>query len=471
MSSIPIRREPEPLVDLSTRRRCHVIGVGGPGMSAIAKLLVAMGHVVSGSDIHESAVTAELESLGVDVTIGHDASLVRDVDVVTYSTAIPRSNIELMEAGRCGVVVRHRSGMLASLCASFTSVGVAGTHGKTTTTALLTLMLEKAGHDPSSIVGAGLPGHGVGARAGRGGLLVLEADESDGTLDVLTFDTLVVTNIDVDHLDYFGSFDNVRRCFADAVGRTRGTVVMNADDPASAAVIDEFPGMGRLMTFGTAMGADVRIVDERAVDGGTTMTVDIDGNRMTFTTSLRGHHNAMNCAAALAAAGSLGVNMSEAIAAAESFGGVERRFTDRGEYNGAMLVDDYAHLPAEIAAALSAARTLPNLDGLLIAVFQPNRFHRIAAMADSYADCFVDADVVVITDVYASGTEPIEGVTGMLVVDAVRMAHPGARVVWAQSRDDLVTAVRDVISTGDVCVSMGCGDIETFPDDLRRGAH
>lgn len=469
MSSSPSRREPEPLVDLSAARRCHVVGVGGPGMSAIAKLLAGMGHRVSGSDIRDSAVTEELRTLGVEVTIGHDASLVHDKDVVTYSTAIPRTNVELIEAERCGVAVRHRSGMLASLCAVTRSVGVAGTHGKTTTSALLTLMLERAGLDPSSIVGAGIPGHGVGARAGSSGLLVLEADESDGTLDVLTFDVLVVTNIDVDHLDYFGSFDNVRRCFADAAARTRGTVVLNADDPPSANLIAAMAGSGRLVTFGTAMGSDVRVIDERAVDAGTEMTVEVDGRRTTFVTALRGHHNVMNFVGALAVARALGVSASDAISAGASFIGVERRFTDRGDYNGAQLIDDYAHLPAEISAALSAARTLPGLDGSVIAVFQPNRFHRIAAMADSYADCFGDADSVVITDVYASGTERIEGVTGMLVVDAVRRAHPESQVIWAQTRDDLVAAVRGIISPGDVCVSMGCGDIETFPDDLRRG--
>lgn len=469
MSQSPTRREPEPPVDLSAGRSCHVIGVGGPGMSAIAKLLVGMGLRVSGSDIRESAVTDELGHLGVAVTIGHDASLVHGMDVVTYSTAIPRTNIELVEAERRGVQVRHRSGMLASLCTATRSVGVAGTHGKTTTTALLTTMLVRAGRDPSSIVGAGLPGHGVGARSGARDLFVLEADESDGTLDVLTFDTLVVTNVDVDHLDYFGSFDNVQRCFADAAARTRGTVILNADDPPSSRLIEAAAKTGRLVTFGTAMGADVRIVDERATDVGTQMTVEVDDEKVTFEILLRGHHNAMNCAAALAAARALAVSMDDAVSAARTFVGVERRFTERGKFNGATLIDDYAHLPAEISAALSTARAHPKLDGSLIAVFQPNRFHRIAAMADTYADCFVDADTVVITDVYSSGTEPIEGVSGMMVVDAIRRAHPAARIVWAESREDLVVAVRGVISRGDVCVSMGCGDIETFPDDLRRG--
>lgn len=469
MSTSPSRRVPEPLVDLSVRRRCHVVGVGGPGMSAIAKLLVGMGHDVSGSDIKDSDVVDQLRSIGVKVSVGHDPSLVLGTDVVTYSTAIAESNVELREARAAGVAVRHRSGVLASLCRSTRSIGVAGTHGKTTTTALLTLMLEKGGRDPSSLVGAEIPGHGVGARAGSGGLFVLEADESDGTLDVLDLDSLVVTNIDVDHLDYFGSFAQVQRCFADAASRTTGTVVLNADDVASLGLIDTMKDSHRVVTFGTAMGAAVRVVDERPTEQGTDVIVDVDGERVTFSMSLRGHHNVMNCAAALAMARAHGVGMDIAVAAASEFSGVERRFTDRGVFNGATLIDDYAHLPAEISAALSAARTHPRLSGRLIAVFQPNRFHRIAAMSETYADCFVAADVVVITDVYASGTEPIAGVTGKMVVDAVMRSHPDAEVVWAETRPDVVSAVRARIMPGDVCVSMGCGDIETFPDDLRAG--
>lgn len=469
MSPSNPRREPEPLVDLTSPRRCHLVGIGGPGMSPIAKLLVGMGHRVSGSDMKDSRVIEELRALGVDVTIGHDPSKVAGADVVTYSTAIPQSNVELTEARRSGVVVRHRSGMLASLCAVTRSIGVAGTHGKTTTTALLTLMLERAGLDPSSIVGAAIADHGVGARTGASGVLVLEADESDGTLDVLPLDSLIITNIDVDHLDYFGSFDNVKQCFADAAGRTRGSVVVNLDDAASLGIIEAMSHTGRLVTFGTAMGADVRVVDIRPTDPGMDLVIEVDGGRTTFALPLRGRHNALNCAAAIAMARTLGVDVDEACAAAAAFVGVERRFTERGTFEGATLVDDYAHLPAEIEAALAAARTHPALGRRLIAVFQPNRFHRIAAMADSYADCFDAADVVVITDVYASGTERIDGVTGRLVVDAIARAHPDRRVVWAETRDDLVAAVRAEIGPGDVCVSMGCGDIETFPDDLRRG--
>lgn len=464
------RRSPEEPVDLSASRRCHVVGVAGPGMSPLAFVLRGLGHRVSGSDIRESPVLDVLRGAGVSVTVGHDGSLVHDADVVTYSTAVPAGNPELVAATNGGIPVRHRSGMLASLCAATDSVGVAGTHGKTTTSALLVHMLVATGLDPTCIIGARVDGMGVGARVGTGPNFVLEADESDGTLDVLPLRHLVVTNVDVDHLDYFGSFGEVQQCFVDAASRTTGKLVLNADDPASAPLREATRTRGDVTTFGVSSAAGTRVSNVRATETGIEFDVSVSGETHVCAMPLRGTHNAMNLAAALSMAVALGADAGEAVRSVRTFGGVERRFTERGEHHGALLVDDYAHLPAEIEAALAAAREHPRRSGRVVAVFQPNRFHRIAAMADAYADCFSAADRIVITDVYASGTERIEGITGELVVDAVRRSHPGADVVWAPEREDVVRAVAGYVRPGDLCVSMGCGDIETFPDDLMRSA-
>ena len=459
------RRIAEPLIALDAPIKCHIVGIGGPGMSAIGRLLVEMGHLVTGSDLHESEVIDDLRQRGAQISIGHTEAAVHGADVVTYSTAIPSTNVELIEARRIGLETRHRSGMLASLCAATRAVGVAGTHGKTTTTALITAMTTAGGLHPSSIVGADVLGDS-GSVHGDGSLLVIEADESDGTLDVLPLSCLVVTNIDIDHLDYFGTFDAIKTCFAESIERTPGFVVLNADDEGSTDIVRALGNDNRVTTFGWSENSTVRITSTQPHSNGTSVEVQIAGQSYRCALSLRGEHNAMNFAAALAMSIQLGVDPDVACTAAESFRGVARRFTERGEFRGSLLIDDYAHLPAEISATIDAVRSHPALTGRVVAVFQPNRYHRIATMADSYADCFTHADRIVITDVYASGTQKIEGVTGELVVNAIRSAHHDADVVWAQSRSDTVAAVESWITPGDICVSMGCGDIESFPDDL-----
>ena len=430
-------------------------------MAPIAVVLAGRGHTVTGSDMRDSPVVGILRAAGVTVHVGHDAAHVDSADVVLYSTAVPADNVELTTARAAGIPVRHRSGILASLTAQLATVGVAGTHGKTTTTALITTMLSGPGSVPSAIVGGDVDGMPAGALVGTGDDLVLECDESDGTLDVLAPRHLLVTNVDVDHLDYFDTFGAVQASFVDAALRATGTVVLNADDPASAPVRAAVP---RAVTFGRH--GDVRIESTTPTADG--MTVGLVGRFGPHTahTLLRGDHNAMNIAAAFTMACELGVEPATALERIADFGGVARRFTEHGTHNGALLVDDYAHLPAEISAAVATLRAHPAVTGRVVAVFQPNRFHRIAAMADAYADCFGDADLVVITDVYASGTERIEGVTGHMVVDAVRAAHPDALVEWAPARADIVRTVGAYLRPGDGCISMGCGDIATFPTDL-----
>ena len=421
------RRLAEPLIALDVPIRCHIVGIGGPGMSAIARLLVEMGHSVTGSDLHESEVIDELRQRGVEISIGHKASMVQGSDVVTYSTAIPATNVELIEAARSGIEIRHRSGMLASLCASTNAVGIAGTHGKTTTTALLTAMTAAAGLHPSSIIGADVLG-GNGNVHGDGSLLIIEAD---------------------------------------AIGRTPALVVLNADDKGSADLVKALGQDPRVMTFGRSVNSTVRITSSEPHSEGTLVQIQVAGEAYQCLLNLRGEHNTMNFAAAFAMAIRLGVDPAVACTAASAFRGVARRFAERGDFRGSLLIDDYAHLPAEISTTIDAVRSHPALTGRVVAVFQPNRFHRIATMADSYADCFTQADRIVVTDVYASGTQKIEGVTGELVANAIRSVHHDADVVWAPTRADIVAAVESWIAPGDICISMGCGDIESFPDDLR----
>lgn len=450
-------------VDLSAPRRVHIVGVGGPGMSATALLLVGAGHVVSGSDMVDTPVLARLRGAGVAAAAGHDPARVTGADCVVYSTAVPADNPELVAARAAGLQVIHRSSALAALTAATRSVGVAGTHGKTTTTALLVTMLRGSGIDPSFYVGAEMLDIGTGAATGLDGLLVIEADESDGTAEALHLESLVLTNIDTDHLDRFVDDDGVDAGFAAIVGSVPGTVIACGDD-ARARTVATTAGR-HVETYGFGADNNVVVGDPVHTAEGMSFTVSIDGQGVAVNLPLRGRHNALNCAAALAMAVRLGADPRRAASAAARFGGVDRRFRERGRHRGAVLIDDYAHLPAEIEAALSAAGTHPSLTGRLIAVFQPNRYHRVAAMAGDYADCFRAADVVFVTDIYASGTERIEGVSGLMVADAVRTAHHN--VVWAERRDELVSAVNAELSEGDVCISMGCGDISSFPDDLR----
>lgn len=463
-----VQREPESLIDLSARRRWHLVGAGGPGMAPLAELLTAAGQDVTGSDLRDSVAVARLNARGIPVRVGHDASAVHGVEVVVYSTAVPADNIEIAEARRLGVRVCHRSVALASLCAPTQAVGIAGAHGKTTTAALLHSILAAAKAPVAGYVGADVPGAedlAIPDVRREGATLVIEADESDGTIEVLPLSTVAVTNIDLDHLDYWGDMDGIIAGFSDVVARVAGThgmVVVNLDDPATRHLVRAAGGAVR--TFGWSARADVRIESCADTQGGIDVVLSVDKEVVRCSLPLRGVHNAMNLACAVATAGALGVDASIACAAAEHFGGVERRFTERGRVDGALVIDDYAHLPAEIAATLAAARRHPAMNGSVVAVFQPNRYHRIAAMAGEYARCFESADVVVITDIYASGTEPIPGVTGRLVVDAVRQFHP--RVVWAPTRADVVREVRAIIGIGDVVVGMGCGDIATLHDDL-----
>jgi UDP-N-acetylmuramate--alanine ligase len=461
-------------IDLSSTRRIHVVGIGGPGMSAIAQVLLEMGHAVSGSDIVRSAATDRLTRMGVNVSIGHDAALVAGCDAVTFSSAIPRSNIEVAAAlEEPTIALLTRAQMLAAICDQRPTVAVAGTHGKTTTTSLLTHVLERAGRKPSFVIGGDVRSLETGAGWQDGDLFIVEADESDGTHLALPIHATILTNIDVDHLDRYTSFENIVSSFEEYVMKIDGPKVLCSDDIAVANLAQKYAAT----TYGIVSEADFRASQISFAHGASSFMVQhrIDGAYVSLgkvSVPLRGQHNVLNALAAIAMAMQCGVTFDECSRALSSFGGVARRYEKRGEDGGVTFIDDYAHLPTEIAAVLKASRDETDNWKRVVAVFQPNRFNRMNVLSPQYANAFVGADLVVVTEIYASGTTPIEGVTGHLVVDAVQQAHPTATVVWQPMRKGLIDFLANELAAGDLCISMGCGDIESLPDEViaRRTA-
>ncbi len=453
-------------LELSRPGRYHVVGVGGPGMSAIAFVLADMGHVVSGSDIRESPVLERLRAAGVTVHVGHDVAHVRGVDAVTASSAIAPTNIELVAAAGAGITVLSRAGMLASICACARSLAVAGTHGKTTTTSMVAMILGEAGWEPSFVIGGDVADLGTGARWGEGGWLVVEADESDGTHLELPLYGTILTNVETDHLDHYGTFDEIVAGFDRYLAQVDGPKILCLDDPVAARLAPAH----HALTYGLHPDARYRAHSVAAAGGTLRFTVDRDGDPLgEIVVPLRGTHNVRNATAAAALADAVGVPFEATARALAGFGGVTRRFDVRARHDGITLIDDYAHLPTEIASVLEAAATSGDPWQRIVSVFQPNRFNRMAVLSADYRDAFVHADVAVITDIYPSGTAPIPGVTGKLVVDAVCRAHPEQRVVWLPERDQLVSFLARELRSGDVCISMGCGDVAALPDEVLAG--
>lgn len=463
-------------LDLRTPRRIHIVGVGGPGMSAIAFALAGMGHSVSGSDIRESPVLDRLRGVGVAVSIGHDATAIQGCDRVTASPAIPSTNVEVAAALGIDSCFMTRAQMLAAICAVAPTLAVAGTHGKTTTTSLLVHIFDTAGLHPNFVVGGDLKNFDTNARWSNGVWTIVEADESDGTHLQLPLAGTVLTNIDVDHLDHYGDLEGIVDAFDRYLEGIDGPKVVCLDDTRIAEMVrtraPRHPSMrssrraASWITYGSSEDAMFRYTDIEAQSGRMRFRLLGPDIEVDVTTSLRGRHNAANITAAVALAVVSGIDPTVAANAVETFSGVGRRFDIRGEIDEITLVDDYAHLPMEIDAVLTAARTSGDGWRRIVAVFQPNRFNRMSEISAEYADAFRSADVVVVTDIYASGTAVIEGVTGHLVVDAVVHRHPETEIHWVQSRRDLASYVSGLLEAGDVCISMGCGDIEHLPTEI-----
>ena len=462
-------------IDLREPKRVHIVGVGGPGMSAVATVLAEMGHQVSGSDIRRSELTTRLENLGITINIGHNPEVVLGCDFVTGSPAIAESNIEYQKARDLNIRVLSRAETLASICRCATSVGVAGTHGKTTTSSMLTTILLGAGKNPSYLIGGDVISLNRGASWSNSELFVVEADESDGTHAQLPLAATILTNIDIDHLDHFKTQAAIEQSFFDYVGNIAGPRVLCLDDPACALIAQTHNAI--TYSVNDKSSADFVATSIKFKNGSSSFGVaqnlgsqSVELGRIIL--PLRGHHNVSNALAALAMAMQFGVEFEQAAQALSNFGGVARRFDVQGVDHGATFVDDYAHLPNEISAVLSGVRDESDNWSRVVAVFQPNRFNRMSVISHLYADSFVSADLIVITDIYSSGTEPISGVTGQLVVDAILESHPNSRVIYQPSRTNLVEFLADEIKDGDLCISMGCGDISSLPSEViarRRG--
>jgi len=452
-------------IDLTVAHRVHVVGVGGAGMSAIAEVLMAMGHQVSGSDLKESTGLARLRALGVQVSIGHDAANVAPgTDFVAISTAIPERNPEVRAAHEAGVPVVRRAALLAAIASTRRTIAVAGTHGKTTTSSMLALVLMEAGLHPSFIIGGDVNEIGTGAAWDDGEWFVIEADESDGSGFAPRRHGCIVTSIEPDHLEFHGSVESLHAAFRDFLVGTPGPRVVCADDPVAARIAREVGAS----TYGTAPDADHRIVDLQSGRVGVSFTLEHQGRSLgRVSLPVPGAHNARNACAAAVMGLELGVPFEAVAAALGRFAGVARRFQFRGEAGGVTFVDDYAHLPTEVEAALAAA-----LDGgwrRVVVAFQPHRYSRTQALWPTFADAFVGSDLLVVTDVYPSGEAPRPGVSGKLVLDAALDAHPRQPAAYMPRRADVTSFLLSRLRPGDLCLTLGAGDLTAVPDEVIDG--
>jgi UDP-N-acetylmuramate--alanine ligase len=448
---------------LGKTRRVHFVGIGGSGMNGIAELLVNLGYAVTGSDVKRTEVTDRLASLGAMVHIGHRALNVGEADVVVYSSAVRPDNPELVEASARRIPVIPRAEMLAELMRLRFGIAVAGAHGKTTTTSMIALVLERAGLDPTAVIGGRLSAFGGNARLGRGAYMVVEADESDRSFLKLRPSIAVVTNIDREHLEAYGSFDHLRQAFVDFANEVPfyGAVVASADDAELARVLPRISR--RTITYGIdAPRADVRAVDVVLEGYGSRATVVCRvGQRAaeplgTLTLAVPGRHSVQNALAAVAVGLELDVPFKRVAAALADFAGVERRFERKGMAAGVTVIDDYGHHPTEIAAVLAAARTLG--PARVVVAFQPHRYTRTRDLLGEFGAALAAADDVVLTDIYAAGEDPIPGVTIELLAAAVNRARTRpARVV--PRLEDVAGVVADVAQPGDLVVTLGAGSI------------
>jgi UDP-N-acetylmuramate--alanine ligase len=428
-------------------------------MSAIASVLAAMGHRVTGSDLKRSDSVERLRAHGVEVAIGHRAENVAGAEVLTFSSAVPEGNLELREARRAGTPVLTRAEMLAAIVALRRSVAVAGTHGKTTTSSMLALVLAEAGLHPSFIIGGEVNEIGTNATWDNGELLVVEADESDGTFLELRPELGIVTSLEPDHIEHYGSFEALKEAFSSFFASLE-TAIVCADDPVAASLAPP-----SAVTYGTAPSAQVRI--ERVESRRSRLRFELirhEESLGVFELPVPGIHNARNAAGAVAASIELGVDPEHARRALARFAGVARRFEFRGEVDGVTFVDDYAHLPGEVRVALGAARG-GGFDRV-VCVFQPHRYSRVATLAPQFADAFEGADIVAVTEVYPAGEQPRPGVSGKLVLDAIVASHPGARAVYVPNRDDLLTYLRTILRPGDLCLTLAAGDLTNLAGEL-----
>jgi UDP-N-acetylmuramate--alanine ligase len=449
----------------------HFVGIGGIGMSGIAEVLHNLGYRFQGSDLADSANVRRLVDLGIPVAVGHEAENLGAAEVVVVSSAVKPDNAEVIAARVRRLPVVRRAEMLGELMRLKWSLAIAGTHGKTTTTSMIGALLETAQLDPTVINGGIINAYGTNTRLGAGDWMVVEADESDGTFTRLPATIAIVTNIDPEHLDFYGSFDSLRRGFEDFVGNIPfyGFAALCIDHPVVQGMIPKLADR-RVLTYGFSPQADIRATDIRLGRDGAWYDIVVsdalsDRGRTISKLFLPmfGQHNVQNSLAAAAVAEAMALGDEVLRATLRNFKGVKRRFTKTGEWNGVTVIDDYGHHPVEIAAVLKAARAIA--DGKVIAVVQPHRFSRLANLFDDFCTCFNDADIVLVADIYAAGEAPIEGISrDALVAGLIEHGHRNARPLADAS--ELALIVRELAQSGDLVVCLGAGSITSWANSL-----
>lgn len=434
----------------------HFIGIGGVGMSGLAKILLEKGHPVSGSDLAANETTEKLSSLGATIFQGHHPEHLQDsVDRVVISSAIKENNPELQKAKQLGIPVISRGELLAELMKQEKGIAVAGSHGKTTTSSMIAWCLEKNGWEPTIAVGGEVTNIGENAKQGRGGYMVAEADESDGSFLKLNPYIAVVTNVENDHLDHYGTFDNLVKAFADflALVPPTGVAVVGTGSPVTKALAKE---QHKVITYGFDADADYRAVQLQLTADRSKATILYKGTYLgTLELKVPGKHNIDNALAAIAVCLELGMSFGEIVEALASFQGAKRRFQHLGTVREIKVIDDYAHHPTEIMATLAAAKQLE--PRTLWAVFQPHRFSRTQQLYREFGKAFEDADQIVITDIYAAGESPIPGVSAEKIVKVIE--EEGGKVVYLAGQEEIVTYLKDQCGPGDLVLTLGAGDI------------
>lgn len=446
-------------------KSAHFIGIGGAGMSGIALVLHERGYAVTGSDLKTSRYIRQLTRAGVDVRVGHDARTIDEVkpDVVVVSTAIPDTNPEVIRARELDIPIWPRAKMLSALSQGYTTVAVAGTHGKTTTSSMCATMLDRMGLDPSFLIGGIVEGYDTNGRNGKGSYFVAEADESDRSFLYLGPNVVVVTNVEADHLDHYSGLEEIEQTFVKFMSLVgEDGAIICCGESKHLADLAHSTGL-RVITYGFDGSCDVVCTPQARPEGASALSSVFsvklpDGTERAVTIkSNPGRHNMLNASAALTVAWVLGEDTASAAEALSSFDGVRRRFTHVGDVRGVTLVDDYGHHPTEIKATLKAAGSL-DFEHVVV-VFQPHRYSRLRALADDFADAFAQADTLILMDVFPAGEMPIPGVTSKMLADLVAERHPGKRVLYASNRPTLMSYLDNEVSAGDLLITMGAGDV------------
>lgn len=458
-------------IDLSRPRHIHLVGIGGAGMSAIATVLATLGHRVTGTDQNDSEAMHRLQAANIEAVVGHDAARLAGAEIVARSTAIPDRNPEIASAVADDMPIYRRDEILAAITGLTSSIAVGGTHGKTTTASMLTVVLRAAGLAPSFIIGGRVHDLGVGAKWDAGDHLVVEADESDGTFLRLKSAAGIVTSVEQDHLDYYRTAETFEQAFVEFLQAIPGPRVVSMDDPAAARIATTVD----CLSYGTDPRAEFGITDYDVHDGRATFTLvrrqgdthegethDVVGS---VVLPQPGIHNARNATATIVMAMQLGVEAGTAIAALESFQGVARRWEERGVVNEITFIDDYAHLPSEVELTLHAAAA--SGFNRVVCVFQPHRYTRTQDSGSLFGDSFSAADLLLVAPIYTAGEAPIDGVTSRLVSDAVRAGSPPQAIEDVDDRGQLIERLVEILQPGDLCLTLGAGDLTTVPDEVQ----